>query len=60
MLVAKLLPFVRSLASRKFSDEEIVDDITYLKTELSDNFESLTYVSSWLRVGLLMQNKQNV
>ncbi|KZS99026.1 ATPase, V1 complex, subunit H [Sistotremastrum niveocremeum HHB9708] len=42
MLVAKLLPFIRSLSSRKFSDEEIVDDITYLKTELSENFESLT------------------
>jgi len=42
MLVAKLLPFCENLAGRKWSDAEIVDDIQYLKEELSENFQSLT------------------
>ncbi|KAH7107786.1 ATPase, V1 complex, subunit H [Auriculariales sp. MPI-PUGE-AT-0066] len=42
MLVAKLLPFVKNLATRKWSDEEIPEDIAFLKDELSANFESLT------------------
>jgi len=42
MLVAKLLPFIKNLSTRKWSDEEIVDDINFLKEELTKNFESLT------------------
>ncbi|KAG8900908.1 H(+)-transporting V1 sector ATPase subunit H [Tulasnella sp. 403] len=42
MLVAKLLPFVKNLSTRKWSDEEIVEDIQFLKEELTKNFESLT------------------
>ncbi|EJD53236.1 ATPase, V1 complex, subunit H [Auricularia subglabra TFB-10046 SS5] len=42
MLVAKLLPFVKNLAGRKWSDEDIIEDITFLRTELAANFESLT------------------
>ncbi|KAG8979224.1 H(+)-transporting V1 sector ATPase subunit H [Tulasnella sp. 427] len=42
MLVAKLLPFVKNLSTRKWSDEEIVEDIQFLKDELTTNFESLT------------------
>lgn len=42
MLVVKLLPFVKNLSGRKWSDEDIVEDIQYLKEELSANFQSLT------------------
>jgi V-type H+-transporting ATPase subunit H len=42
MLVAKLLPFVKNLAGRKWSDEEIMEDIIFLRDELTTNFESLT------------------
>ncbi|KDQ13172.1 hypothetical protein BOTBODRAFT_33784 [Botryobasidium botryosum FD-172 SS1] len=42
MLVAQLLPFVKNLATRKWSDDEIVEDIAFLKDELAKNFESLT------------------
>jgi len=42
MLVAKLLPFIKNLSTRKWSDEEIVEDIDFLKDELTKNFESLT------------------
>lgn len=43
MLVAKLLPFVNNLSTRKWSDEDIVEDVQYLKDELTANFRSLTY-----------------
>jgi len=42
MLVAKLLPFVNNLSTRKWSDEDIVEDVQYLKDELTANFRSLT------------------
>ncbi|KAJ1307945.1 hypothetical protein OPQ81_002022 [Rhizoctonia solani] len=42
MLVAKLLPFCKNLASRKWTDEEILEDITFLRDLLQQNFESLT------------------
>ena len=42
MLVVKLLPFVRNLSGRKWSDDEVVEDIQFLKDELTKNFESLT------------------
>jgi len=42
MLVAKLLPYIKSLSTRKWSDDEIVEDIQFLKEELTKNFESLT------------------
>ena len=45
MLVAKLLPFVNNLSTRKWSDEDIVEDVQYLKDELTANFQSLTYVT---------------
>lgn len=44
MLVAKLLPFVQHLSERKWSDQEVVDDITFIKEELESNFQSLTWV----------------
>ena len=45
MLVAKLLPFVNNLSTRKWSDEDIVEDVQYLKDELTANFRSLTYAT---------------
>jgi V-type H+-transporting ATPase subunit H len=44
MLVAQLLPFVKNLSTRKWSDEDIVEDVQFLRDELSARFESLTYV----------------
>lgn len=44
MLVAKLLPFCKNLATRKWTDEEILDDVVYLRDLLQQNFESLSYV----------------
>ncbi|KAG8724134.1 H(+)-transporting V1 sector ATPase subunit H [Ceratobasidium sp. 395] len=42
MLVAKLLPFCKNLATRKWTDEEILEDVTFLKDLLQQNFESLS------------------
>jgi V-type H+-transporting ATPase subunit H len=42
MFVVRLLPFVNSLSERKWSDEDIVDDIDYLKTQLASRLEGLT------------------
>lgn len=42
MLVAKLLPFCKNLATRKWTDEEILDDVVYLRDLLQQNFESLS------------------
>jgi V-type H+-transporting ATPase subunit H len=42
MLVVKLLPFVKNLSTRKWTDEDITEDIQYLKDELTANFQSLT------------------
>ena len=42
MFVVKLLPFVRNLSTRKWSDDEIIEDIQYLNDELSAHFQNLT------------------
>ncbi|KAI0698501.1 ATPase V1 complex subunit H [Cytidiella melzeri] len=42
MLVAKLLPFVKNLSTRKWTDEDIVEDVQYLSDELTARFDSLT------------------
>ncbi|TFY76691.1 hypothetical protein EWM64_g7321 [Hericium alpestre] len=42
MLATELLPFCNNLALRKWSDEDIVEDIQYLQDELRSRFESLT------------------
>jgi hypothetical protein len=44
MLVAQLLPFVKNLATRKWSDEDILEDVQFLRDELEARFESLTCV----------------
>ncbi|KAF8964109.1 armadillo-type protein [Flammula alnicola] len=42
MLVSQLLPFVKNLAARKWSDEDILEDVQFLKDELNTKFQSLT------------------
>ncbi|KAJ2959036.1 hypothetical protein NQZ79_g5447 [Umbelopsis isabellina] len=42
MLVAKLLPFTENLSTRKWSDSDILEDIEFLKSELQENFQSLS------------------
>lgn len=44
MLVAQLLPFVKNLSTRKWSDEDVIDDVKFLRDELTLNFQSLTHV----------------
>ena len=46
MLVAQLLPFVKNLSTRKWTDEDIVEDVQYLRDELTARFDSLTYVQA--------------
>lgn len=45
MLVAQLLPFVNNLSTRKWTDEDIVEDVQYLRDELTARFDSLTYAA---------------
>jgi len=42
MLVAQLLPFAKSLCTRKWTDEDILEDVQFLRDELTANFDSLT------------------
>ncbi|KLO12002.1 ATPase, V1 complex, subunit H [Schizopora paradoxa] len=42
MLVVQLLPFVKSLSNRKWTDEDIIEDVQFLRDELTANFDSLT------------------
>lgn len=42
MLVAQLLPFAKNLSARKWSDEDIIEDVQFLQDELYTNFQSLT------------------
>lgn len=47
MLVAQLLPFIKNLCTRKWSDEDILEDVQFLRDELDTNFQSLTLVNCW-------------
>ncbi|BEI92182.1 uncharacterized protein CcaverHIS019_0410020 [Cutaneotrichosporon cavernicola] len=42
MFVVRLLPFVDSLTERKWSDEDVVEDLQFLKEELKERLEGLT------------------
>ncbi|KAI6129138.1 armadillo-type protein [Pisolithus thermaeus] len=42
MLVSELLPFTKNLAAAKWSDEDILEDIQFVRDELERNFASLT------------------
>ncbi|KAF8836764.1 ATPase V1 complex subunit H [Paxillus ammoniavirescens] len=48
MLVAQLLPFSKNLSARKFSDEDILEDVQYVRDELERNFESLTTYDEYI------------
>lgn len=59
MLVAQLLPFAKNLCTRKWTDEDIIEDVQFLRDELKARFESLTYVShtsSWIPVSKILMN----
>src|ERR1700685_2819752 len=51
MLVAQLLPFAKNLSARKFSDEDILEDVHFLRDELTTNFQSLTWVHLFILFG---------
>ncbi|KAI8064318.1 armadillo-type protein [Gilbertella persicaria] len=56
MLVAKLLPLCDHLATRKWNDQEITDDVVFVQTKLQQNFQSLTtfeVYASELETGML-------
>ncbi|KAI8639812.1 ATPase V1 complex subunit H [Parasitella parasitica] len=56
MLVAKLLPLCEHLATRKWTDQEISDDIEFTQNELQQNFQSLStfeVYASELETGML-------
>jgi V-type H+-transporting ATPase subunit H len=44
MVVAKLLQFVKVLSARKWTDREIVEDLSFLQDELQASFDQLTYL----------------
>jgi V-type H+-transporting ATPase subunit H len=48
LFVQKALPMVTSLQARKWSDEEIEDDLTYLSTELKGRLEGLTTFDEYM------------
>ncbi|KAI6117610.1 ATPase V1 complex subunit H [Pisolithus croceorrhizus] len=41
-MVSELLPFTKNLAAAKWSDEDILEDIQFVRDELDRNFASLT------------------
>lgn len=49
MFVTKLLPFIVSLQSRKWSDEEIVEDLEYLKDELKSRLDGLSTYDEYVK-----------
>lgn len=56
MLVAQLLPFAKNLCTRKWSDEDVVEDVQFLRDELAANFQSLTLAISPIRPALANRN----
>ncbi|KAF9452825.1 ATPase, V1 complex, subunit H [Macrolepiota fuliginosa MF-IS2] len=42
MFVAQLLQFAKNLSQRKWSDEDVVEDVQFLKEELTNHFQNLT------------------
>ncbi|KAF9359453.1 H(+)-transporting V1 sector ATPase subunit H [Mortierella sp. NVP85] len=48
MAAVKLLQFCENLSTRKWSDTDLVEDIDYLKTELENNFHTLTTFEVYL------------
>lgn len=54
MLVAQLLPFAKNLCSRKFTDDDIIEDVQFLRDELNANFQSLTYVQFLVMLSFIL------
>ncbi|GJJ12509.1 hypothetical protein Clacol_006752 [Clathrus columnatus] len=48
MFVAKLLPFIVNLLGRKWSDDEILEDLQYLRDELTAHFQNLTTYDEYI------------
>ncbi|CAO1633023.1 unnamed protein product [Parajaminaea phylloscopi] len=48
MLGSKLLPLVELLADRKWSDDEVVEDIEYLRGELSEKLQGMSTYDEYL------------
>ena len=44
MVVAKLLHFTKSLSGRKWTDQEILEDLQFLQDELQASFDQLTFL----------------
>jgi V-type H+-transporting ATPase subunit H len=42
MIASKLLTLVTSLSTRKWSDDDVIEDIGYLKGELKTRLQGLT------------------
>lgn len=42
MLVAKVLPFVESLSQRKWGDDEIIEDLAFVKDDLKTRLRDVT------------------
>ncbi|ODN82884.1 hypothetical protein L202_01142 [Cryptococcus amylolentus CBS 6039] len=49
MFVTKLLPFITSLQSRKWSDEEIVEDLDYIQGELKTRLDGLSTYDEYVK-----------
>ncbi|WVO17514.1 hypothetical protein L204_105207 [Cryptococcus depauperatus] len=49
MFVTKLLPFVTSLQSRKYSDEEIIEDLDFLREELKTRLEGMSTYDEYIK-----------
>ncbi|KAK4688485.1 V-type H+-transporting ATPase subunit H, partial [Tremellales sp. Uapishka_1] len=48
MFVVKLLPFVTSLQTRKWSDDEVTEDLTYVKDELKARLDGLSTYDEYI------------
>ena len=63
MVVAKLLNFTKALSGRKWTDQEISEDLSFLQEELQASFDQLTYMqteSQFLMLEHLTSIRQNL
>ena len=60
MLVAKVFPYVQTLQGRKFSDDEIRDDVEFLVDELKSSFAGLTCVACSRLLGPLARRRSGL
>jgi V-type H+-transporting ATPase subunit H len=50
MVVAKLFQFTKALSGRKWTDQEIQEDLSFLQEELQASFDQLTYYPSGIHL----------